>query len=254
MLIRYRTPLALVHRIDSMDSRLDLDCSPPSLAPCEREGERMRQLFAAYQNFVGHDLPNQLVTVQAYSRLLEESDGPRSEESMMLLSRIGALSKTMGLQARRLFEIGNLLADPPWGPPVSLENVAEEVVAAIRCKMDATGIDFHLPDPAPHVPLAEALLLRVLNELVANAVAAIGSGRTGRIDVTGRWSAAGGSIGVRDDGVGLAPERIGGLLRPTRVGGLLVAHQAASLWGGRLHIESAVGEGTTITLTTGGRA
>lgn len=253
MLIRYQTPLALVRRIDAMAPRRDADCSPPPLASCERDGERMRQLFAAYQNFVGHDLPNQLVAVQAYSGLLEESDGPRSEESKMLLSRIGALSKRMGLQARRLFEIGNLLGESPWGPPVSLREVAEEVVAGIRCKMDATGIDFRLPGPAPHVPLAESLLLRVLTELVANAVAAIGTGRTGRIDVTGEWSAAGGSLGVRDDGVGIAPERIDGLLRPTRVGGMLVAHQAAALWGGRLHLDSAVGHGTTITLTTGGR-
>lgn len=253
MLIRYRTPLALIRRIDSMDSRLDADCSPPSPAPCERDGERMRQLFAAYQNFVGHDLPNQLVAVHAYSGLLEESDGPRSEESKMLLGRIGAMSQRMGLQARRLFEIGNLLCESPWGPPLSLRGIAEEVVAGVRCKTGASGIDFLLPGPTPHVPLAEALLLRVLNELVANAVAAIGTGRAGRIDVTGEWSAAGGTIVVRDDGVGIAPDRIGGMLRPTRMGGLLVAHQAAALWGGRLHIDSAVGQGTAITLTTGGR-
>jgi hypothetical protein len=33
-----------------------------------------------------------------------------------------------------------------------------------------------------------------------------------------------------------------------------LAYQAATLWGGRLSIESAVGGGTTITLTTGGRS
>ena len=214
----------------------------------------MRQLFAAYQNFVGHDLPNQLVTVQAYSRLLEESDGSRSDESTMLLGRIGVLSKTMGLQARRLFEIGTLLSEPPWGPPLSLGDVAEEVVAGIRCRVDASRIDFRLPERTSNVPLAEPLLLRVLNELVANAVAAIGTGRAGWVAIEGQWSAANGMFRVSDTGIGIPAERIGGLLRPTRMGGLLVAHQAAALWGGRLHIESVVGEGTTITLTTGGRA
>jgi signal transduction histidine kinase len=235
-----------------MDSRIDPGPPPAPPAACEREGERVRQLFAAYQTFVGHDLANRIVSIQGFSRQLEEGDVSSEEESKMLLGRIAALSNDVGLRARRLYEIGELLREPPWGPPVDLREVAEEVVVGIRCKADVRRIEFRLPEAA-RVPLAEPLLRRVLLELVANGVAAIGAGRAGRIEIAGQWSVAGGTLLVRDDGVGIPPERMGGLLRPTNAGGLLVGHQAAALWGGRLHIESAVGRGTTITLTTGGR-
>lgn len=238
-----------------MDSRFDPDPSPPaSPDPGEREGNRVRQLLDAYQTFVGHDLSNQLVSVQAFARRLEDSDDTGlDDESKMLLGRIGVLSKEMGFQARRLSEVGNLLREPPWGPPLSLRDVAEEVVAGIRYRAEAGEIVFHLPEVASNLPLAWALFHRVMTELLANAVTAIGPGHAGRIDVTGEWSAGGGMLRVSDTGVGIPPERIGGLLRPTQMGGLLLVHQAAALWGGRSYIDSAVGRGTTVSVTTGGR-
>jgi signal transduction histidine kinase len=214
----------------------------------------MRQLLVAYQTFVGHDLPNQLVSVQAYARLLEESDiSGLDDESKMLLSRMAALSKKMGFQARRLSEFGKLLGEPPWGPLLSLADVAEEVVAGIRCRTEAGEIVFRLPEGGPTLPLAGALFHQVMIELLTNAVAAIGPGHAGRIDVAGEWSARGGMIRVSDTGASISPERIDGLLRPTQMGGLLLVRQAAALWGGRLHIDSVVGQGTTISITTGGR-
>jgi signal transduction histidine kinase len=236
-----------------MDSPFDPGLSPPvPPVPGEREADRMRQLLAAYRTFVGHDLPNQLVFVQASACLLEKSDHPGlDDESKTLLGRIAALSQKMGLQARRLSEVGDLLREPPWGPPLSLAEVAEEVVAGIRWRAEAGEIVFHLPQGGPTLPLAGVLFRKVVAELLANAVAAIGPGHAGRIDVAGEWSAGGGMIRVSDTGIGIAPERIDGLLRPTQMGGLLLVHQVASLWGGRLYIDSAVGRGTTISVMTG---
>ena len=236
-----------------MDAPSNPEPSPPAPDPGEREGDRLRQLLAAYQTFVGHDLPNRLVSVQAYARLLEGADGSDlDDESKMVLRRVAALTGQMGLQARRLFEIDKLLREPPWGPPLSLAEVAEEVVAGIRCREGAGAIAFHLPDRDPCLPLAGALFRQVVAELLANAVAAIGPGLAGRVDVAGEWSAGGGTIRVGDTGAGIAPDRIGGLLRPTQAGGLLLVHQAASLWGGRLTIDSRIGRGTTMSVRTGG--
>ena len=216
----------------------------------------MRQLLGAYQTFVGHDLPNQLVSVQAYARLLDEIDSSGlDEEARSLLGRIGALGRQMALQARRLSEFGKLLGQPPWGPPLSLEEVAEEVVASVRCRTDAAEVVFAIAEGAPSFPLAGELFHQMIAEVVANAVAAIGTGRRGRIDVSGEWSPDGGTIRVSDTGVGISAERIDRLLRTTQVGGLLLVRQAAALWDGTLHIESAAGEGTTVTVTisaTGG--
>lgn len=251
-------PPALACRIDSMDSRLDPDPDLfPSLDLCDPEAERLHLLLGAYRTFVGHDLTNQLVSSQAFARLLEGAAvSELDDESRRLLGRIASLSKAMGLQARRLTEIDNLLREPPWGPPLSLAEAVEEVVVGVRCRMDASKITFRLRESAV-LPLDGGLLRRVLLELLTNAVQAIGVGQTGRIDVGGEWSPEGGMIRVGDTGVGLSPARLDALLGTPRVGGLLLVRGAAVLWGGRTHVDSHAGRGTTVTVTmsaaTGGR-
>src|SRR5438045_2497454 len=82
--------------------------------------------------------------------------------------------------------------------------------------MDASGTDFSIAGGATPFALVGTLFHQVLLELLANAVAAIGSGRAGRIDLAGEWSAGGGTIRVRDSGVGIPPERIADLLQTTQ--------------------------------------
>ena len=242
-----------------MDSRLvpDPDLAD-SLDRCDREAERLRSLLGAYHTFVGHDLANQLLSLQEFARLVEAVDLSRlDEESKMLMGRIGFLSETMRLQAHRLTEIGNLLREPPWGPSLSLSEAVEEVVAVVRCRMDAGPVAFHFGEASVVLPLERALLHRVLVELLTNAVQAIGVGQPGRIDLSGEWSPEGGMIRVRDSGLGIVPDRLGTLLGTPKVGGLLLVRQAAALWGGRLHVDSDANRGTTVTVTmsapTGGR-
>src|SRR5262245_52676258 len=97
-----------------------------------RERDRLAQLLAALQAFVGHDLPNQLVAAQGLARLLGELAGDRLDaEERGLVDRLAALAREADARARRLAEIGRLLRGPAWGPPVALREVVEEAVAAV---------------------------------------------------------------------------------------------------------------------------
>ena len=208
---------------------------PAATTPDARERARLQRLLGAFDSFVGHDLANALVSINAYTRLL--ADAEPGDEMTELLTRLGAAGSRLADRSRRLVEIGCLLRGPVWGPSLPLAEAAHEATAEVR---SARGGDVpcRIPEGLPSLPLAGPLLRRVLVELIANAAAACPSD----IEITGSWSDAGGTVGVRDDGKGVQPGRATGL-------GLLVAEQAATLWGGTLSVQSRQGGGTEAVVT-----
>ena len=81
------------------------------------EARRLWELTAAYQQFVGHELANQLVPLQAFARLLLEHHGNQlDEDGRHLLGRMADLTQRADRHARQLAEVGRLLREPAWGP------------------------------------------------------------------------------------------------------------------------------------------
>src|SRR5262245_25177355 len=94
------------------------------------ERGRLEHLLAGYQAFLGHDLANQLVSVQAFARLLQEQlQGSIDPDAEALLGRLAAIARRCDQNARRLADVGRLLREPPWGPTISFVEVAHEAVA-----------------------------------------------------------------------------------------------------------------------------
>jgi signal transduction histidine kinase len=63
------------------------------------------------------------------------------------------------------------------------------------------------------------------------------------------------TMAVRDEGVGIAPEDLDGILQPFRGGfargtglGLSIVHRIVSDYGGELRVTSERGKGTTVTV------
>lgn len=109
-------------------------------------------------------------------------------------------------------------------------------LSGLRCQLDISGLD----DPAGvHGAGVETVLFRLLQEALSN-VLRHAAART--VHVTLRRDADGLVLGVRDDGVGLAP---GCELRGTGLSGM--ADRAAAA-GGRLSLDSRPGCGTTVTI------
>ena len=235
---------------------LFLDFRPSAAGRTTQELEQARRLLGAYQTALGHELPNQLVVIQAFARMLQEQEAPRlSDEGRQLLGRLAATARRMDALVRRLAEVGRLCREPPPGPGVSLEEVAREVFAEASWAVGGgTPIRYDLVNPLPAVPVTRRVLHHVLAELIRNAAQAVVPGRPPRVEVGGERTPDGCSFWVRDNGPGLSEGAAAQLFDPfTGKGagaglGLFLVRQLVAHWGGALRVRSEPGVGTTFTL------
>jgi signal transduction histidine kinase len=223
----------------------------------QREQERVNQQMACLQAYIGHELPNQLVPIQAFARLLlEDSSSALDEEGRTMLERLAALTEKADRLARRLAEINRLLREPPWGLPLSLDELVREAIAEVNVPGIPAGITYDIQQSLPSVYASRRLLHQVLVQLLRNAGQAMAA-QPGRVQVSGRRESDGTWLEVRDTGRGLTADQAG-LFEPFAAGrfpgatgpglGLFLVAQAAALWGGILRVDSQPGLGSTFAL------
>lgn len=145
---------------------------------------------------------------------------------------------------------------------VELASVIERAVGLIRqrSKEKQQVLSVEVDVPSPILIGDERLILQILINILSNAVKF--TDHRGQITVFVCVSPSGGlDVGVRDNGVGIAPENIGVVMQPfgqlrsnsavTHEGtglGLPLTGRFAELHGASVEIESALAEGTTVTV------
>lgn len=224
------------------------------------ELRRLEELAACFQQYVGHELVNRLVPIQAYARLLHaEPDGRLDADARELLDRLANLTAKADRHSRQVADLGRLLREPPWGPPTELRAVVEEVVTELRARRELPAdLPTAVAVSATPVPHSRPLLHAVVTQLLRNAAAAVRPGAGDRIEVSGGAEPAGWWLEVGDTGRGMRPEQGKLLVEPfaaSRVApsaglglGFFLVRQAAALWHGRIRFHSTPDEGTTVRL------
>jgi signal transduction histidine kinase len=227
------------------------------------DADRLRELDRLKDEFislVSHELRTPLTSIRGYVELLQE-DGRLTEDQQRYLGVVDRNSaRLLDLVSDLLFlaqvDAGKLAFELQ---PVELDVVVAECVEASQPTAAAKGIELvsdaqRLPVPLQGDP---ARLAQVLDNLVSNALKFTPAG--GRVEV--RLSAADGValIDVEDNGIGLAEDEQEQLFerffRSSRAAesaipgtglGLAIAKTIVERHGGRIHLESAVDEGTTV--------
>lgn len=109
----------------------------------------------------------------------------------------------------------------------------------------------------PEVPAYPAQLNQVFLNLLTNAVQAI-THEKGKIKITSRQDGANAVVKVSDNGTGIQPEHLNKIFEPffttKEVGkgtglGLSIVYKIIEKHGGKISVESAVGKGSTFTVT-----
>lgn len=219
---------------------------------------------------VSHDLRSPLVTIKGFLGYLERSASAGNMESFRKdLARISSATDRMDnllkdvLELSRIGRLVNTPIDVPFG------DLVKEAVEIVHGRLDARGITLQILSPLgtqPDLPLVHVdkpRLIEVLQNLIDNAAKYMGDQPKPRIEI--------GSMGfdplgnqvffVRDNGMGIAPEyqeRIFGLfdkLDASSEGtgiGLALVKRIIEFHGGRIWVESVVGQGTTFYFTLQG--
>lgn len=210
---------------------------------------------------VAHELRTPLANIRGYLEALRDQvvePSPALVDSLydeaMLLSRL-----VDDLQELALAEAGQLRLSRQ---PVDLAEIAQQAVQGFQPEADAKGLAIKAEMP-PDLPLVDADAQRVgqvLRNLLRNAMAYTPAG--GEINVSARPAAAEVEVEVRDTGVGIAPEHLPYIFerfyradqsRARSTGGaglgLTIVKQLVEAHGGRVHVESEVGSGSTFTFT-----
>jgi signal transduction histidine kinase len=227
-----------------------------------RRSEKMRAL-GELAGGVAHDFNNYLAAIGASARMLERRGDDPSARALVSTRIAEAVAQASSLTRRLLdFSHESESADASLTTVVAVNDVVEGAADMIR-SMVGSRIDVVVQLTARGDRIqgnAHDLQLALLN-LGKNAADAIDDQGVIRIvtaDVEDVDGAPGVSISVEDSGEGIAPQNVDRIFEPffttKPVGrgtgfGLPSVHRIVTDHGGTIEVESALGSGTTFTLT-----
>lgn len=167
----------------------------------ERAAEQSRRRLVA---FVSHDLRTPLAGIRALAEAI--ADGVVSDDEVQVQAKhIEQESIRLSEMVDDLFEMSKINAGAVYAPyeKVALDEVVDDVLSAHRIASERAGVHLEVSVPAKPVRVigSDRALVRVLSNLVANAIAHTPTGGTVKLavgsDAKGAWAR------VDDTGVGI---------------------------------------------------
>ncbi|MEA3339543.1 MAG: ATP-binding protein [Chloroflexota bacterium] len=223
-----------------------------------READEIKSTFISV---ISHELKTPVALIKGYADTLQREDAhwdsETTRESLAVImeeaDRLNQLIDDL-LDASRL-QAGGL---PLEMEPVALDALAKRVTSRFRIQTQTHGIEVRFPDGFPVISGDPERLEQVLNNLVANAIKYSNEG--GRIEISGRALPGEVVVTVSDEGMGIpfkeqprvferffrgAQER--NQRTPGAGLGLYLAKSIVAAHGGRIWVESKIGEGAAFS-------
>jgi C4-dicarboxylate-specific signal transduction histidine kinase len=206
---------------------------------------------------VAHEINNPLTGILGNAQLLLATL-PAEAEGRDLIEKIEALARRCRDVTQNLLRFSQQGKEPVFRT-VDLNRIAREALSLSTEQARTVGVvvETAFEEPGPLVRADAGHLQQVALHLVANAHAAC-LGRPGaRVRVATRREGDLALLEVRDEGKGIPAEHLGRIFEPffttkelwSNVGlGLSVSWRIVAEHGGRIEVESRVGEGSTFTV------
>jgi PAS domain S-box-containing protein len=208
---------------------------------------------------VSHELRSPLISASGIVGFLrqdlEEGDAKRTETDLKLIE--GAMTKMdqlLGeiLELSRIGRVANPPVDVPFGEIV-METLDQEAE-----KLKSRGVEVSMASDLPKVHVDRMRIMEVLVNLIDNSIKYMGDQPRPRIEVGHRLDNNQTIFIVRDNGMGIDPSqhekvfglfyKVNGKSEGTGVG-LAIVKRIIEVHGGRIWIESELGQGCTVYFT-----
>jgi len=254
---------------DITDARLaqrELARQRDALEAANQDLARSNSELEQFASVASHDLQEPLRKLVSFSELLRtDLGGELPERAAQDLEFICDAARRMRTLVRDLLTLSRTGTSEMKVRTVSLEDCVDRVLEALDLRITETCAVI-TRDPLPEVSGDATLLEELFQNLVSNALKFVAPGAIPRIHISADLARSGSwVIGVRDEGIGIEPDRAQEIFRPFRrlhsidkypgTGiGLAIARKAVDRHGGRIWVESQQGCGAQFRFTLAGAA
>jgi PAS domain S-box-containing protein len=224
------------------------------------ELERSNRELEQFGYVISHDLRTPLRRVRSYLDLLEERCGDQldaraSKYVDRAVEGIGRMEAMIGglLDLSRVETQGRAFA------PTDVEMILEDTLRLLGPEVEESGAEV-TQDPLPIIMADRAQLAQVFQNLIANAIKFRREGIPPRIHIAAEREGDEWVFSVVDNGIGIDPEQVERIFQIFQrlhteeeyegMGiGLALCRRIVERHGGRIWVESEIGEGSTFTFT-----
>ena len=218
-------------------------------------GDRMK---SEYLSGLGHDVRTPLHAILSLSEvLLRETSGPLTAEQAKQVRIIRRNARSLQAMLDDIFNFSKIEAGrvEVHNAPISAGAVLAEVREAVAPFAEDRGTRVVL-DPDDSLPRIETDAEKLSRALLNIAHNAVRFSPGGTVTLSARPHDGGVCFEVRDTGCGILPEDLERIFEPFEKGaeggtglGLTIAKSLVELLGGRIDVETAVGEGSRFVVS-----
>lgn len=213
-----------------------------------------------FTSVASHDLQEPLRKLLAFSELLRQDLGgelpPDAERDLAFIQEGAARMRSL---VEDLLALSRTGIAPMKPARVSVDACLDRALERLALRIEETGAEITRAS-LPELRADATLLTEIFQNLIANALQ-FGGGRSPRIRISAERHQAGWTLGVGDEGIGVAPEHSEAIFEPFRrldpadpAGsgiGLAICRKAVERHGGRIWVESEPGRGAHFRFTLG---
>lgn len=237
----------------------DLAAANERLESANRELKRSNEDLQQFAFVASHDLQEPLRTVSSLAGLLERAAGTRlAGVERQYLQHIVKGAERMRLLIHDLLHYSQVGQTPSCSEPVPLSVVLNWAIENLRESIVETGAEIDA-DELPIVAGDEAQLGPVLQNILANALKYRRTGVTPHIHVAASRDDTHWVIRIEDNGIGIDRRHWDVIFAPFKrlhsqeiagTGiGLAICRRVVEAHGGRIWVESRIGEGSAFLFT-----
>lgn len=238
----------------------DITAAKAHVEQLERQvGERTAALrevvteLEAFSYTLVHDMRAPLRSISSFAELLAVDHASQLDaEGRGYLERIRNAAVRMDRLITSIMKYSQLARTRPELRSVDLHHVVADIIESETC-FHGDRADVAMVGVLPVVHGNEALLTQCISNLLHNATKFVAPGVKPRIRISARVEAGVAHIDIADNGIGIAPEAAERIFEPFRREhpgydgsgiGLAIVRKVVTLMGGRVGLESSVGQGS----------